>query len=973
MKTGDWIYYFNESGENVTKNDTVEYYRLISYNKGIPTGPFEEFYLNGNRKTVGTIVSENPYVYEGKLTLYRKNGTISKLTFYENGKEIKDKTIVLYEEELSNWPDDKRGEIDFARFLRNLARLYRIDGQFSNAEKLSLEIIEIYKDTYGEQNTNYATSLNYLANIYKEMGRYSDAEKLYLQCREIYKYELGEKHSYYATSLNNLALIYYDMGNYSESERLFERSSQIYKQTLGEDHRYYALSKSNLAGVYTEMGRYEEAEMMFATSRELFKVTWGVQHPYYGGLLKNLASLYQTMKRYEEAEKLYLESLEIRKNALGEEHPHYAVTLNSLANMYEETGRFSDAKKLYLDSREIYRKSWGKDHPYYALSLYNLAKINQTIDQKNDSIESFLQEAIAINQNVYGQNNKNVIEVKKQLARFYYQNGQTEQALVEFLQVLDFYQDYLASYFDYLGEKEREAFYMTIKDNFEEFYQLTFRETINHPELLSIACNLQLEQKAFLLKTSNQIKKRIVASGDRKLIDLYDEVESLRQRLGQIQSLNDDQQINFAEERDSLVSLLRQKDQLLTQYSTYYRKIQSPTTWETVRDNLLKNEALVEIVRFREFEYRYSKFTDKVKYGAFIISGNTKDQPDFILFPEGNFLEDKAIIAYQNSIEHKTEDELSYNAFWLPIKEKLKKADNVYISSDGVFNQINLQTLYNPDKDQYLFEELDLHMITSGKELMEEKRDPLPNKYGLLIGNPDFGEKPNFDSNDRSVLNLYASIERGSLLSPLPGTEEEVSEISILLKENQWRYQTYTGKEAKEGILKEMLKPKVLHIATHGYFQKDVKEGSNYVNNPLFRSGLLLSGSSQTFFQSDDVRANIQMGKEDGILTAFEAMNLNIDNTDLVVLSACETGLGEIRNGEGVYGLQRAFKEAGARSILMSLWKVNDQTTRELMVNFYKNWLNGQTKREAFKNAQILLKNKHPHPYYWGAFVLVGE
>ena len=169
-----------------------------------------------------------------------------------------------------------------------------------------------------------------------------------------------------------------------------------------------------------------------------------------------------------------------------------------------------------------------------------------------------------------------------------------------------------------------------------------------------------------------------------------------------------------------------------------------------------------------------------------------------------------------------------------------------------------------------------------------------------------------------------------------------------------------------------MLKPKVLHIATHGFFEPDA-DTYTYLTNPLYRSGLLFTGSQETFRNQESIRGNIERGKEDGILTAFEAMNLNIDNTELVVLSACETGLGEIRNGEGVYGLQRAFKVAGAKSILTSLWKVDDNVTQELMVSFYENWLGGMEKRKAFKTAQRTIKDKYPEPYYWGAFVFIGE
>jgi CHAT domain-containing protein len=301
--------------------------------------------------------------------------------------------------------------------------------------------------------------------------------------------------------------------------------------------------------------------------------------------------------------------------------------------------------------------------------------------------------------------------------------------------------------------------------------------------------------------------------------------------------------------------------------------------------------------------------------------------------------------------------------------------EKVYFSPDGVFNSVNMKTLYNSETGDYLRDEIKLELVTSGRDLLAEKEAALPQKLGLLIGNPDFGGAVSDGAQERSAdfSNVLDNVERGSGLAPLPGTEKEVQQIQALLKANQWRETTLINAAATEETLKTMLKPNVLHIATHGCFEEDVKGEIQYNNNPLYRSGLLLSGAAATLENKADLRGNVQTGKEDGILTAFEALNLNIDNTDLVVLSACETVLGEIRNGEGVYGLQRAFKLAGARTIMMSLWKVNDHTTQELMVSFYENWLGGMSKRAAFDMAQTQLKTKYDHPYYLGAFVLIGE
>jgi len=368
-----------------------------------------------------------------------------------------------------------------------------------------------------------------------------------------------------------------------------------------------------------------------------------------------------------------------------------------------------------------------------------------------------------------------------------------------------------------------------------------------------------------------------------------------------------------------------------------------------------------------------------------------------VLFNEGNKLEGRYLQYYRNTIRLQKEDILSYNHFWEPLVRDsiynkpsviqsstsptvflggyyikvnhLKGINTVYFSPDGVFNSINLQTLFNPDKQKYLMEEVDVRMVTSTIDLLAAKSAIMPYNYAILIGNPDFGQE--FQSSRNRDLNTAINLDslEWKGINSLPGTEKEIDILSELFQQKGWRMDIWTQQEATEEQLKNMIKPKVLHIATHGFFEPDHDEHT-FLNNPLYRSGLLLSGAEK-IFQKDGTY--IQSGEEDGILTAFEAMNLNIENTELVVLSACETGLGEIRNGEGVYGLQRALKVAGARSILISLWKVSDQVTQELMVDFYTNWLGGMSKREALKQTQLMLKEKYKSPFYWGPFVLIGE
>jgi CHAT domain-containing protein len=271
-----------------------------------------------------------------------------------------------------------------------------------------------------------------------------------------------------------------------------------------------------------------------------------------------------------------------------------------------------------------------------------------------------------------------------------------------------------------------------------------------------------------------------------------------------------------------------------------------------------------------------------------------------------------------------------------------------------VYNQINLNTLKKTGGD-FLINRYDLAIIGNSKDLIALKNQKASStkKDAFLLGFPDYG---------------------GTTIPALPGTKVEVEGISRILKTAGYQVTLSQQNDATESKIKTVSGPAVVHIATHGYFLQDTEgavgiAAENAKDNPLLRSGLLLAGASKTM--SGEVLPNLE-SNDNGVLTAYEAMNLNLNGTNLLVMSACETGLGDVRAGEGVYGLQRAFIVAGAKALVMSLWKVDDAATQALMTNFYNNLSKGGSKLKAFKQAQQQLMLKYKDPYYWGAFVMVG-
>ena len=768
-------------------------------------------------------------------------------------------------------------------------------------------------------------------------------------------------------------------GDLAKAEVAFKKSFALTENIFGRDAIEFQGSRLHFGNLYISMGRYQAA-LDILTDNELWFRTELEKDPENRNLLSSqvlllyvISNAHLNLKHYESAISNAQQSLAIGKKLYGKFDPHVDVKCQTIAKAYRNTGNYDKAIALLektKGNREIPEtfqrqgKTSPRDTVTTDLLLAELYKI-QGINHKQ--IERIYLEGLASLKLQPTFHQKEISQLKQQMAIYYYHTGKKKEAQETFKELVKYHDDQIDYYFDNLGEEERDDFYNTQKKTFEIIKDIAIRDRTNNPEGIGEIFNYQINYKGLLLNTSSKIKERIIESGDRKLIDLYDEVQTLKQQVGELKS-----KPSIKRELDSLQSLLAVKDKDLTQLSTIYKGSSEKIKWQNLRDRLEKNEALIEMIRVPVFDFQLSKWTDSTRYAALIITNKTKENPIVQIFPSGNFLEGKALNAYQKAIQFQVDDNESYDNYWAPLNESLKGIEKVYFSPDGVFHQINLETLYNTKKDRYLSDERNIELITSSSDFAKTFREPLNSKYALLLGNPDFGDKvvTEAEANDENDVPAVFTVERGAALVALPGTKKEVQSIEKILTDNQWRTKTLLDSEATEEQLKDMIKPNVLHIATHGYFQSDVEGEITYSANPMFRSGLLLSSSEQALKNENSFRGVMDGKRENGILTAHEAMNLNVDNTNLVVLSACETGLGEIRNGEGIYGLQRAFISAGARSIIMSLWKVSDQTTQELMTKFYANWFAGQSKREALSNAKQRTQEKPSAPLLLGSIYL---
>ncbi len=885
----------------------------------------------------------------------------------------------------------------YASILSNYALLYQDKGEYARARELLEASLETKRHLLGLDHPDYVAVLSNLALLMLEQGFYEQARRLMEMVVIKYETIYGKGHPNLAKGLMNLARLEIALGNYPEAEPLLKQALQIQKTAYGMEHPAYAAIAIEMANFYMQLGNYEAAGPLLETSRQILKERYGEKHPDYATATQNLAVLSKARGDLKLAEAYLLESLQIDQLTLGKQHPKYAVTLNNLASFYQHMDSLHKALPLLEEALPIALNVLGAEHPLYSSTLLNLALLYQDLDQL-EKAATLLDEVVGLRKKLLGAQHPEYAYALYGKAVNAYRRKAYQQAYDIFQEVISLYSWQIREYLPALSEKEKSAFYQRIEpvlNTYRDFVINTNLHVDVVPEqekqaLLSSLYNIQLITKAMLLDASSKIRRSIFQREDPELIELYEQWLDLKEKLAKYYTLSETELRERKLDLRELESRANELEKSLSAGSRLFaQSLQNKElNWKDVQARLTKSEAAAEIIRIQ------NKESGQILYAALIVE-QQYNAPRLVMLPRGSQMEEKNFNYYINAVEFRVEDELSYDLYWRPIGEALSpEIETLYVAPDGIYNKISLNGLYNTHQKRYLLDELNLRMLSSTRDLTHDQYaspETVAEPYAFLMGFPDYeadaaGEI--LPELPRKQL-MADAVQEGSQLivdheprlydfQSLPGTREEVNFIESLMEADRWQVEKHTGIGASEEKVKQLETPFVLHIATHGYFlsdlplEKDQKtfgiHMKNVEANPLLRSGLLLAGAARTLTKAD----SMDLEKEDGVLTAYEAMNLNLNGTEIVVLSACETGLGEVRNGEGVYGLQRAFLVAGARSVLMSLWKVSDESTTELIKLFYRNWLAGQDKFSALAEAQRTIRQKYEEPYHWAPFVLIG-
>ncbi|HEX7998965.1 MAG TPA: CHAT domain-containing tetratricopeptide repeat protein [Pyrinomonadaceae bacterium] len=878
----------------------------------------------------------------------------------------------------------------FAKSLNSVAVLYQRIGNVRQAEELLERALAIVEKAKGADNADFALALSNLAAIYQDEGKYEQAEEKYVQALELRRKVFGEEHQDVALSLNNLASLYLAKGDYVRAEPLLRQALALREKSLGSAHPDVAVSLSNLASLYQDKGDYVSAEPLLLRALSIVEAIHGKEHPEVAAMLNNVAGLEMDKGNLAGAEKYLRRALAIREKILGALHPDTAASLNGLASFYRAKGDYAQAREMFNRALVIYRNVFGPEHPDVALCLNNLGVLAQDENDYAQAQELLLQ-ALAIREKALGAEHPDVASSLSNLSTLSESKGEIAQAVSYLVRSNEIREHNLALVLTTGSENQKRLYLATLASETNSTISLHLKRASGNREAARLALTTILRRKGRALDAITDQIGALRRRFNRQDRDLLDRLSMVRTRLA-MRVLDGPGGINPQKHRAQLEQLTAEVEELEAQVSArsaMFRAQAQPVTLERVQQSIPSGAALIEFVLYQPFDSKAKDLNARFgpeRYAAYVLW--REGDPAFVDLGEAASINQSvaklgAALADPDSANVKQAARMLDQQVMAPVRRLLKNSHELLLSPDGTLNLIPFAALVD-ETGRYLVESYSINYLTSGRDLLkigpqaqnEQSRQP-----PLVFANPAYGFS--VKKNGASALSAESTAGRrsGALSQvnwpPLIGTAQEAAALRNILNDAQ----VFTGEQANEAALKRIAGPRLLHIATHGFFLPDesqkktgvgpsvvtdsIPARANKSENPLLRSGLILAGANSQ-----------QSGPgEDGVLTALEAAGLDLWSTELVVLSACETGVGEIRNGEGVYGLRRALVLAGAESELMSLWQVSDRETRELMVEYYKRLQKGEGRTAALRHVQLRMLRRQPtaHPYYWASFIPVGD
>ena len=865
---------------------------------------------------------------------------------------------------------------DTAITLKNLAMIYKAQGWFSKALPLALRALSINKKSHGSVDLETASSLGELASIYRLKGWYAKAKTHYELALSIRNKILDPNHPDIASSLNSLGLLYKQRGQYKQALPLYERALAIREKILGPDHPETSSSINNLAALYSKQGLYNKAKPLYRRSIRIKEKSLGADHPSTSTSLNNLALMFYRQGIFEKAEEIYRRVLSIREKTFGSNHPRTATVLNNLALIYHATDRYGKAELYFKRALDIWLKSHGPLHRNTANTLNNLAKV-YSVQHDYSNAEPLFLRALAIRENVLGFLHPETLNTLDNLSSLYRVQGLSNKSNSYTRRTLAIQLTLIQREVPYLTLSDRQSFINSLGNTYER----VFSAVDSGDSGAKLAFYSRLNRQGLLAEIEKRQAQLASLPGPQQ--EIANDLRALTQKLASVSLSKKHRQ-----------RLILRKEKLETKLYRLLPKLKPRLVEVDQLAAVLPDDSvLIEFQRYQPFDGK--KASDDqwaaARYMALLLRPNGEIEHFDLGLAKS--------LERQIHVTLRASESGSLNAqeLWLelgkllirPLAQGTAGAKTWFISPDGELNRIPFAALSAPSGDELLGEAVQLRLLTTGRELLDlDNRTDRVAQESLVVANPNFNyvRERLGSTRSRSSASPYAIQQRsGDLKSrywqELLGTRKEGNAIAKLIDAK-----LLVEQQATALAVQKQVSPKVLHLASHAYYLADQKKANineqrsqqSYsenrarkkhlqIENPLLRSGVVLAGANQPETNS----------KDDGYLTALEVAKLDWLGTEMVVISACESGKGDIQSGEGVYGLKRAIAVAGARSSLLSLWQVDDLGTAAFMQSFYQRLKSGVGRADALASTQKEFR-QHANaawrnPYIWAAFQLSGD
>jgi CHAT domain-containing protein/Tfp pilus assembly protein PilF len=875
-----------------------------------------------------------------------------------------------------------------------LAQYHTQAGQYDAALLLHQRALAIAERALGPDHPGTADELNLLANVQIALGQYEAAKASYLRALDIRQRAFGASHSETRILLNNLAHLYQKLGEYEKALPPSLRALAIAESKHGSAHPETAKSLNNLAALYSRIGQTDKALPLARRALDIYEKALGPDHALTATAMTNLASHLDRAGHRDEALSLTQRALAVREQRLGENHPDAVSSLNNLGYYHWRAGAYEQASARFQRALAASERAFGAEHDVTAGVLNNLAVLYGDMGRRDDVLP-LLRRAQAIDTKTLGASHPQTGNNLANLAFAEVAAGQHASALASFSGANAIADRVIERVFAIANEKEKLAYVRQHEWSYFGQLSLIHRHFQTDQPALRQGLNLVLARKGVVFDAQARQNEALAGSLDTEDRVLWDELSRLRARQAQLTATKPDpanagtyrQRI---EEIDARVGELERR--LADRSALVAQQLrQRDLTHAAIAGHLPANAVLAEFIKINDYDWFKGKWSGSQRYLAFLL--HPDKQIELIDLGDADALENALREPLRQLDRIGLDGELQLTAarklhqvLWQPLAQAAGAAGTVVFSPDGLLNLVPFAAMLDDD-ERFFIEHRTVVYVTSGRELARASTGIQPDSLLYLVANPAFESEAGPASGSPAIATRSAGFNRR--FEPLPGTQEEADYIPGLLPGKQ---RIVTGRAATESSVLGAGRPKVMHLATHGFFLADQPLNAPGTRgamalvedealplalttllagyeNPLLRSGLALAGANH---------AGQSQGADDGLLTALEVSGMSLHGTDLVTLSACETGRGDVQTGEGVFGLRRAFALSGAKHLVMSLWPVGDEATAQQMRVFYRQYGSGARPAEALRAAQLAsiealrAQGKAAEPALWAPFIAQG-